>query len=190
MADLTVQSNSDLNRLAEIKAKGGLLDPLDEQRLRDHQLRRLRRLWLKDQCLSAREPLMPTPKSTYFSQTWRSRLAAKEEAFWSRHLKFREVCQYLYHGKDFHQVPILMFYQTQRLLRNMVTYLILPAIPLAYFLKYGELNIPGAALETNPPIYPGDDYITVRRGDVIFDRRTGNYRLAKDKDEWQRVLIC
>ena len=41
------------------KSAGKLLDPIDEQRLRDHQLRRLRKLWLKDQVLTAREPLQP-----------------------------------------------------------------------------------------------------------------------------------
>jgi len=43
------------------RTRGELVDPLDEQRLRDHQLRRLRRLWLKDQLLTAREPL-PRPE--------------------------------------------------------------------------------------------------------------------------------
>lgn len=40
-------------------------------------------------------------------QNWWSGLKAKEEAFWSRALKFREFSGYLYHGKDFHQLPIL-----------------------------------------------------------------------------------
>merc|ERR1712136_538699 len=51
-----------LDALAERKTAGELLEPLDEQRLRDHQLLKLRRMWLKDQILSEREPLLPPKK--------------------------------------------------------------------------------------------------------------------------------
>lgn len=50
--------------------------------------------------------------------------------------------------------------------------------------------MPGSSLETNLPIYPGDEYMTVRRKDVVWDKKTGNYRPADKPDDWERVLIC
>ncbi|CAK8688657.1 unnamed protein product [Clavelina lepadiformis] len=183
MGELAKGYNTDLNRLADLRAAGTILESVDEQRLRDHQLRRLRRLWLKDQCLTAREPLLPPKKLNWFQ-----RLAQKEEAFWSRKLKFRQIIQYMYHGKDFQQIPLVFLYQVQRNMRTYAGYFVLPMLPFLYYFKYGNPDVPGCVISGAPRVFPGEESIRVRQGDVKFNYKTGTWTMAESEDEWKTLL--
>jgi len=66
----------------ENRANGVALNARDEQRLRNHQLRMMRRAWLQDMKVSPREPLWPgndiwhgkfgwLRKSTNFQNYWK-----------------------------------------------------------------------------------------------------------------------
>jgi len=39
-----------------------------------------------------------------------------------------------------------------------------------------------------PQVFPGDNYVTVRKGDVKMDNRTGQYIPTKNPDDWKNVL--
>merc|ERR1712136_692336 len=120
-----------LDALAERKTAGELLEPLDEQRLRDHQLRKLRRMWLKDQILSEREPLLP-PKKENFVQSF----LAKERRWWKSRLHFETATEYMYAGKHYNELPLWAVYKTQQAVRRVVGWYLIPLIPVIYYFKF------------------------------------------------------
>uniref|UniRef100_A0A6F9DLE2 NADH dehydrogenase [ubiquinone] 1 beta subcomplex subunit 6 n=1 Tax=Phallusia mammillata TaxID=59560 RepID=A0A6F9DLE2_9ASCI len=153
----------DMDRLVEMRKKGEILSALDEQRLRDYQLRRLRRLWLKDQILSAREPLHPPKKEGFFTKLW-----AREEAFWSRHLKFRQFSGHFYHG-HYGKVPLLLLYRAQRWFRSFYGVMIIPSFPLVYFLTHYKFEVPNCFYRTTMHTFPGDKHFKSKIKDLEFD---------------------
>ncbi|XP_039258378.1 NADH dehydrogenase [ubiquinone] 1 beta subcomplex subunit 6-like [Styela clava] len=157
---------SDLDRLQQIKSSGGLLSEIDEQRLRRHQLWNLRKKWIKDHHLSAREPLHPPI-------TFMEKMKCREGAFWDKHLKYKTVADMLY-GKGFiREFPKLMFYKAQKGARSYLLFFMIPMVPVLAWLKHVVEDDPSNVLRTPyMPTYPGDKRFVAARKDVTVDMRT------------------
>ncbi|XP_002127974.2 NADH dehydrogenase [ubiquinone] 1 beta subcomplex subunit 6 [Ciona intestinalis] len=166
----------DFDRIVKARTSGGQVSGLDEQRLRDYQIRRLRRLWLKDQILTAREPLLPPTKLTRMEK-----FQAAEDKFWGRFLKFRTLTPYLYLGSNFKEIPLLMLYKLQRSIRTYL-FVFIPGtlIPL-YFLMNMDTKIPNSSIQEKPRIYPGEKTFKARLEDVKIDPSTGQFQLPDAK---------
>jgi len=153
-----------LDALAERKTAGEILDPLDEQRLRDHQLRKLRRMWLKDQILTDREPLLPPKKENFISS-----MLAKEQSWWKSRVRFEHAVEYMYAGKHYNELPLWAVYKAQQQIRRYIGWYIIPMIPVIYYYKYGRnmnMNAPLDGLRTAPAIFPGDETFSCKLSDL------------------------
>ena len=165
-----------LDALADTKSAGELLSPLDEQRLRDHQLRKLRRMWLKDQILSAREPLLPPKKENYLSA-----MLANERKWWKSRLHFESFTEYMYAGKHYNELPLWAVYKTQQAFRRVIGWYMLPLIPLCYYFKYGR-STPVDGLKTAPMVFPGDETFSTKLKDLEIDHSTASYKSSHKID--------
>jgi len=162
-----------LDALAERKTAGELLAPLDEQRLRDHQLRKLRRMWLKDQILSEREPLLP-PKKENFVQSF----LAKERRWWKSQLHFETATEYMYAGKHYNELPLWAVYKTQQAVRRVVGWYLIPLIPVIYYFKFireANGNAPLDGLRTAPAVFPGDATFSCKLSDLEINHTKATY---------------
>lgn len=63
------------------RANGVALNARDEQRLRNHQLRMMRRAWIQDMKVSPREPLWPG-NDIYFGKAWSIRKSFNFQNYW------------------------------------------------------------------------------------------------------------
>lgn len=63
------------------RTNGVQLNARDEQRLRNHQLRMMRRAWLQDMKVSPREPLWPG-NDIYFGKAWSMRKSTNFHNYW------------------------------------------------------------------------------------------------------------
>uniref|UniRef100_H2YNY7 NADH dehydrogenase [ubiquinone] 1 beta subcomplex subunit 6 n=1 Tax=Ciona savignyi TaxID=51511 RepID=H2YNY7_CIOSA len=160
----------DIDRIVQTRSSGGQVSQLDEQRLRDYQIRRLRRLWLKDQILTAREPLLPPTKPSI-----KEKFQAAEDKFWGRFLKFRTLTPYLYLGSNLKEIPLLMLYKMQSSIRTyFFVYIPVALIPL-YFMMNSNSTIPNITINEKPRVYPGEETFKARIGDVKINPLTGQY---------------
>ncbi|XP_007522941.1 NADH dehydrogenase [ubiquinone] 1 beta subcomplex subunit 6 [Erinaceus europaeus] len=111
-----------------------------DEKLRLQQLRELRRRWLKDQELSAREPVLPPQK------------LRPMEAFWNRFLR--------------DQAPWKnMIYKVYRNSIFAFTNVLIPAWIVHYYVKYHVNTKPYGIVEKKPKIFPGDTILET--GEVI-----------------------
>jgi len=154
----------DLDRLAADKSAGKLLDPIDEQRLRDHQLRRLRKLWLKDQVLTAREPLQP-PKQPSFAEKISNKLFGD--------LKTRTLASFVASkNKSYGKFAL---YKAVRSMKVIGLFMAV-GVPFTYYGNYKAAVPPDYAVGDDI-IYPGDDYVVGKRSDFKWDPYTASYKL-------------
>ncbi|XP_072260520.1 NADH dehydrogenase [ubiquinone] 1 beta subcomplex subunit 6 [Pyxicephalus adspersus] len=114
------------------------LNPADEK-LREQQLRTLRRKWLKDQELSPREPVLPPRKE------------GPVERFWSNFLRVKSPWR-AYAFKAYNTGKT----SAKCLAGTWVLY---------YFVKYHWMNVPYGINFKRIPIFPGD--IIEETGEVI-----------------------
>jgi len=164
----------DLDKIVEERSCGKLVDPLDEQRLRDHQLRRLRRMWLQDQIISAREPLMPPSQKGVVAKAF-SKVAEKENLFWSKVLDHKLLGDFLTH-KNWKQAPAFLAHKLWRNVKKVTGFIILPVLPIAYYSQYVVgMQVDNAI--TSDVIYPGDKWITAKRQDFKWDPYSSSYVL-------------
>ncbi|NP_001125422.1 NADH dehydrogenase [ubiquinone] 1 beta subcomplex subunit 6 [Pongo abelii] len=111
-----------------------------DEKLRLHQLRKLRRRWLKDQELSHREPVLPPQKM------------GPMEKFWNTFLENKSPWRKMVHGV--YQKSIFVF-----------THILVPAWIIHYYMKYHVSEKPYGIVETKPRIFPGDTILET--GEVI-----------------------
>ncbi|XP_063770261.1 NADH dehydrogenase [ubiquinone] 1 beta subcomplex subunit 6 [Pseudophryne corroboree] len=115
------------------------VSPADEK-LRQQQLRVLRRKWLKDQELSPREPVLPTTKPGVMQRFWGNFL--QKNSLW-RNYTFR----------------------TYNLGVTAVTKILIPAWIIHYFIKYHLETTPYAIVYQKLRVFPGD--VIQETGEVI-----------------------
>ncbi|NWS72795.1 NDUB6 dehydrogenase, partial [Crotophaga sulcirostris] len=116
---------------------GGLSE---DERLRQQQLRTLRRRWLRDQELSEREPVLPP------------RRLGPIAAFWERFLQPGGLWR--------HQV--FKAYQTSTFVLMRV---LVPSWIILYYLKYHLMKEPHGIVMSNPRVFPGDRILET--GEII-----------------------
>ncbi|XP_075066988.1 NADH dehydrogenase [ubiquinone] 1 beta subcomplex subunit 6 [Mixophyes fleayi] len=115
------------------------VSPVDEK-LRQQQLRVLRRKWLKDQELSQREPVLPSTKQGVMSRFWTNFL--QKNSLW-RNYTFR----------------------TYNLGVSAVTKILIPVWIVHYVVKYHLETTPYAIVYQKIRLYPGD--VILETGEVI-----------------------
>ncbi|KAJ8000778.1 hypothetical protein DPEC_G00183860 [Dallia pectoralis] len=113
-----------------------------DENLRVEQITKLRRQWLKDQELSAREPVLP--------KTTRGPVAQ----FWTRFLEPKSLWR-LYTYKAYTGGVFTL------------TRLLIPAWLVHYYVKYHVAKMPYGIVELKPRLFPGDTILET--GDVVPD---------------------
>ncbi|XP_037530810.1 NADH dehydrogenase [ubiquinone] 1 beta subcomplex subunit 6 [Nematolebias whitei] len=113
-----------------------------DEKLRFEQLVKLRRRWLKDQELSAREPVIPYKPPNPIQK------------FWTRFLEPKSLWR-------------LYTYKVYRGGVFTLTWVLIPAWISHYFVKYHVLNKPCGIVERKRRLLPGD--IIWETGEVIPD---------------------
>ncbi|KAJ7335399.1 hypothetical protein JRQ81_013340 [Phrynocephalus forsythii] len=108
--------------------------------LRVHQLRLLRRRWLKDQELSPREPVLPPPKLGPVGRFWARFL--EHDTFWRRQV-----------FKTYNAGMTLFFT------------ILVPTWFVHYFVKYHVLERQHGIVVTQPLVFPGD--VIKETGEVL-----------------------
>ncbi|XP_004631984.1 NADH dehydrogenase [ubiquinone] 1 beta subcomplex subunit 6 [Octodon degus] len=111
-----------------------------DEKLRLQQLQELRRRWLKDQELSAREPVLPPTK------------LGPLEKFWTKFLQDRAPWKQ-------------MIYKVYWRSIFAVTHVLIPAWIVHYYVKYHVSAKPYGVVERKPRIFPGDTILET--GEVI-----------------------
>ncbi|KAG8455030.1 hypothetical protein GDO86_001303 [Hymenochirus boettgeri] len=111
-----------------------------DEKLRQEQLRALRRKWLKDQELSPREPVLPPTKKGPVERFWNNFL--QERSLW-RIYTFKA-----YNGGVF-----------------ALTRVLIPAWIVHYYVKYHIETKPYANVILKPRLFPGDTILET--GEVI-----------------------
>ncbi|XP_010965662.1 NADH dehydrogenase [ubiquinone] 1 beta subcomplex subunit 6 [Camelus dromedarius] len=111
-----------------------------DEKLRQQQLRELRRRWLKDQELSAREPVLP------------SRRVWPVEQFWNKFLQDRAPWKNVIYKSYRHSVFAF-------------THVLIPVWIIHYYLKYHVNTKPYTIVERKPRVFPGDTILET--GEVI-----------------------
>ncbi|XP_048358556.1 NADH dehydrogenase [ubiquinone] 1 beta subcomplex subunit 6 [Sphaerodactylus townsendi] len=131
-----MSSGSELERRAPKEVFGYTSD----EKLRQRQLRELRRRWLKDQELSPREPVLPPRK------------LGLVEGFWERFLQ----------PGGFWRKQV---FKTYRAGSFTLFRLLIPAWISHYYVKYHLMRKPHGVVELKPQIFPGDTVLET--GEVI-----------------------
>ncbi|KAK3554601.1 hypothetical protein QTP70_027883 [Hemibagrus guttatus] len=111
-----------------------------EEKLRLQQLSSLRRRWLKEQELSAREPVT------------RTAAPGRVQAFWSSFLQPQSLWR-IYAFKAYSAGAFAL------------TRVLIPAWVVHYYVKYHLLNKPYSVVELKPRLFPGDTILET--GEVI-----------------------
>ncbi|XP_053321817.1 NADH dehydrogenase [ubiquinone] 1 beta subcomplex subunit 6 [Spea bombifrons] len=111
-----------------------------DEKLRLEQLRALRRRWLKDQELSAREPVLPHTKK------------GPIERFWGNFLQQRSLWR-IYTFKTYNAGVFAL------------TKLLIPAWVIHYYVKYHIMEKPYGIVNLKPRVFPGD--VILETGEVI-----------------------
>ncbi|XP_030289201.1 NADH dehydrogenase [ubiquinone] 1 beta subcomplex subunit 6 [Sparus aurata] len=113
-----------------------------DEKLREEQLSKLRRRWLKDQELSPREPVLPAKAPGAVAKFWAGFLEPK--SLW------RLYTYKAYRGGVF-----------------TLTRLLLPAWAVHYYVKYHVTQKPYGIVELKPRLFPGDTILET--GEVVPD---------------------
>ncbi|XP_020633315.1 NADH dehydrogenase [ubiquinone] 1 beta subcomplex subunit 6 [Pogona vitticeps] len=126
--------------LSPARQPGWLDKSKTDEELRAHQLRLLRRRWLKDQELSPREPVEPPRKLGPVERFWAGFL---EPGSWWRRQVFKT-----------YNTGVRIF-----------VYVLVPTWVIHYYIKYHLMKRPHAVRYPLPKVYPGD--VIQETGEVI-----------------------